>query len=247
MGGSGSSAQATDFFYETSLGNVVGTSNVFRSGANLDVGTTFEDIWSIGGQMVYLVAPETMDIVSTSAFDESFSLGAQTVLIIGLDGNFDVISEVVSMNGVTPVTTTNTYLRIQNMFVATAGTNEINNGDISATSTTSGNPQGQIQAEKNASMFFQFSVPNGQSASVVQFSFTGGAGDAIDFEFYIRFFGGLFSRQNLTQVNGATFLLPIHPYVNIPEKSDVRILAKKTTGGGVVSATSVIQMFFIDN
>jgi hypothetical protein len=59
------------------------------------------------GDLSYAAAALQMTVSSSSASDTSAGTGARTVLITGLNANYAVISESVTMNGQTAVTTTN--------------------------------------------------------------------------------------------------------------------------------------------
>jgi hypothetical protein len=106
-----------------------------RSGGNTDVDTATapEDLW--GGSGPYLGFPstaETVRVVSSSANDTSAGSGARTIRISGLDATGAFQTETVTLNGTTPVTTTNTYLRVNRAFVVTSGSSNtaFNAGDI---------------------------------------------------------------------------------------------------------------------
>ncbi len=97
---------------------------------NLSSGTGFQDLWGGGG--VYTgfpdasVTPEQFGIASDSALDTANGTGARSVLVVGLDANWNEISEVVVLAGTTEVFTTNTYRRFIRMQVATSGSSVVN-------------------------------------------------------------------------------------------------------------------------
>ena len=99
----------------------------------------------------YLTTAETMDVTSTSANDTSGGTGARQVLIDGLDNDFNHIRELVSLNGLTTVTTSNSFLRINEANVATSGSfggtgTGGNDGDITIESTDTSNLEGIISS-----------------------------------------------------------------------------------------------------
>jgi hypothetical protein len=77
-------------------------------------------------------------LVSTSASDSSAGTGAQQVTITGLSAAFVVASEVVTMNGTTPVATVNQYAYLESMVVTQVGSAGSNQGVISLGTTSSG-------------------------------------------------------------------------------------------------------------
>lgn len=94
------------------------------------------DIWD-GPTAVYPwpAAAAVTTIESTSAQDKgtpAVGTGAQTVVVSGLLADYTEVNELVVMDGAAPVTLVNEFLRINRMFVVTAGTSETNVGIITA-------------------------------------------------------------------------------------------------------------------
>jgi len=89
--------------------------NIF--GINKDIGLTYETFWN--GPTAAIPKPSSavaMTIVSSSASD------TMPVLIQGLDANYDQITEIITLNGTTPVAGSALFLRI-NTAVILSGNN----------------------------------------------------------------------------------------------------------------------------
>jgi hypothetical protein len=72
-----------------------------------------------------------LDISSSSAADVAASgTGARTIDIYGLDKDFNPLKETIALNGQTKVTTVNSFRRVFEIVVATAGSGFLNAGDI---------------------------------------------------------------------------------------------------------------------
>ena len=97
-----------------------------------DLTTTEKTIWAGPGIYVYPTAAVQMTISSSDVDDTAAGAGLQQVLINGLDANYNEISETIILNGQTPVTTVNSYFRIQGtgMIGTAAGASEFNEGII---------------------------------------------------------------------------------------------------------------------
>lgn len=131
----------TDYRSEVAMSKRQGRTTWNKFGYNPDVDSASGDeiVASFGGALGVnfdiITTADTLDIVSTSANDTSAGTGAQSVLIVGIDENFLSVTEIVTLNGTTPVTTANNYLGVNRMIVLVSGTNRTNVGTINATDT----------------------------------------------------------------------------------------------------------------
>jgi hypothetical protein len=153
------------FELQVARGQIQAHSVVTIAGYNSDVDTAWEMITPVGN-LSYPAAALQMTVSSADADDTSAGTGARTVLITGLDANYAVISETVTMNGQTAVTTTNSFLRINSMLVTTAGTSLANEGIIyiGTGTVTSGVPAtiyNVIAAGFNNATSSQYTIPAG--------------------------------------------------------------------------------------
>ncbi len=140
----------------------------FGRNADLDTGTIPEDVWHGGG--IYTgqpenYTPETVTVVSDSTDDAAAGTGARTVRIIGLktDTSEEYESEDFTLNGTTPVTSSNSWWRINRAYVLTAGSGGKNAGIISVIpSTTTANVMVRLPATFNQSHIAALTVPHGK-------------------------------------------------------------------------------------
>ena len=99
------------FDLQVARGQIYEHSTVNVYGYQPSVGQTFIPIWENATDYTFPVAATTM-YVSGTAGDTA------KITVVGLDANYVPISEVVTMNGATPVATTKQYFRINSMFVS---------------------------------------------------------------------------------------------------------------------------------
>lgn len=138
------------FELQVARGQIPGHSvrNIF--GTNPAIGTTFTTPWEINGPLPFLSAEQNLSLVSTSASDTAVS-----ILVSGTDGAYRQTSEVVTLNGTTPVTTTKKFFRINDL-VTTVG-NAV--GDVTA--SYSGTVYAKILAGYGRNQAAVFTVPLG--------------------------------------------------------------------------------------
>jgi len=120
------------FGLQVSRGQIQGHSTVIVFGYNPDVDTSEETVWPDGGTIPHPTSESVLKISSSSANDTSAGTGARTVYIEGVDGNYAVVSETVTLNGQTAVNTTNSYLYVNRFYVVTVGSGGANAGNINA-------------------------------------------------------------------------------------------------------------------
>lgn len=120
-----------DFLTEVAKGNVSGHRLIYKSGVNPDVDTAaVESVWGGGGLYTFPAAAATVSCVSDSGLDTAAGTGARTVTILGLNASYVEISETVTLNGIVPVLTVASFLRINGVVVATAGSGATNAGNL---------------------------------------------------------------------------------------------------------------------
>lgn len=160
-------------------GQVAGHSSVIVFGYNQDVDTSEETVWPNGGLIPHINTATVMKVSSSSANDTSAGTGARTVYIEGLDGNYNVASETVTLNGQTSVNTTNSYVAINQMYVVTVGSTGYNEGNINiGTGTvTLGVPavlHDLIGTGNNQRTTGHYAIPAGYTGYMVQGQFSAG-------------------------------------------------------------------------
>lgn len=130
------------------------------------------DVWGEGGVRDDLISAELMNLSSSDPNDTALGIGARTVFISGLDGDYKKINEVVEMNGTTNAVTANSYLRVFSLVVKTAGSSLRNEGVIKAISANSVTVQSSILSNVSMSKGLHYTVPSGKILMTNQIEFT---------------------------------------------------------------------------
>lgn len=84
------------------------------------VASSCAPLLTAGETVYFLPVASLLQLTSTSTLDVGGSGGATSILIVGVSGSFTPISEVVSLTGQTPSTTTLTFLRVNTIVVQTS-------------------------------------------------------------------------------------------------------------------------------
>lgn len=168
-----------DYVYGATLGRAgadhIKTASFGRTPGSLDN----TDIWEGGSLYTFLATASILESVSDSALDTAAGTGARTILISGLDANFNQISEVVVLAGLTPVQSVNSYLRVNFVTTVTAGSTGVNQGSITVRVTGGGTIQSIMRNGYGFAKSAIYTVPAGHTLLLTELSFgcagTGGA------------------------------------------------------------------------
>lgn len=216
-------------------GIVPGRTAVRRFGHNLACGSSEETIWGLSSLYVYLTSAEQLKVSSSvPATDIPASTGAWTVLIYGLDANYRIITETVTLENLGPVTTIQSYLRVCVAEVVTAGTGGKNAGNISVKNNANTNTLGYIPAGENEAHMAFCTVPAGHR--FIMLARQGGelAAKVSHILFYIREYGSVWQQRRDIVVKDSHFYVRMAMPWIIPEKTDLEVRATATAGSGIV-------------
>ena len=111
-------------------GKIPGWATFKKFGLNDAVTSGTEEMWPLGTARTFQSSAFVASAVSSDAADAAAGTGARTLTIQGLDENHLPVEETITMNGLTPVVTTQTFLDVNRAFNVTAGSNEVNVGNI---------------------------------------------------------------------------------------------------------------------
>lgn len=167
------------FELQVSRGQIQGHRNVTVFGFNPDVDTTQVSVWPLPSLITFPATALQMTVSSSSANDASAGTGARTIVVQGLDANYNEISETVTMNGQTAVTMTAAFLRVNYAYVATAGSGNSAAGDIyiGTGTVTAGVPATVydiIKLDYNVTTTGSYTIPAGYTGYVSQGLFSTG-------------------------------------------------------------------------
>lgn len=192
-----------------------------------------EDIWSVGGDLVYLDAAEQIEFSSSSELD------TMQVVVSGVDADYDMISETVTLNGLTPVLTTQLFLRVFRAEIADDST-DVNAGDIDG--KASGNTQVSIRATVGKSEMSHLTIPAGY-VGLLQTGFLSTVGnDGAEVRIERSVNGGAFKSGAVINVNEPIqFDISSQPAV-YKEKTDIKVTATATNNNVIVTANYAIML-----
>lgn len=217
-----------DFDLQVARGQIAGHSTLNIYGYQPSVATSFIPLWENATAYTYPVTAQQMNLSGSNG-------DTATIVINGLDATYAMISESVVLNGSTPVTTVNSFLRINSMAVSVgSATNPA--GVVTLKNTAGTVTYAQINAGVGRTQAAIYTVPAGYTFYLsridIHTSLNGN-----DFVTYQNRTASLTGVVQLTQQ--APFAINYHTQRVMPrpflEKTDIQLMAKVQSGTGAVS------------
>lgn len=213
------------FDLQVARGQITAHSTVNVYGYQSNVANSFIPIWELNTDYTYPVAATKMRLTGTDT-------DTAKVLISGLDANYAMISETVTLNGTNPVNTVNSYFRINGMQV------------------TSGNPAAEVTLKDltNTTTYARINTGVGRTQAAI---YTVPAGYTFYLErinIYTSLNGNKYAtyRNKTVSSNGVITLTQQAPFPvfyesqrvmprPFPEKTDIQLQCKIDTGNGEIA------------
>jgi hypothetical protein len=236
------------FELQVARGQIAFHRSVTIFGFNPDVDTTQVSIWPLPSLISYPTTALQMTVSSTSANDTSAGTGARTIVVEGLDADYNEVSETVTMNGQTAVTMTKSLLRVNYAYVATAGSGNSAAGDIyiGTGTVTAGIPATTyeiIKFDYNDTTTGSYTVPAGYTAYLSQGLFSAGqagGSNAIQGRLITRGPNNIKLTAAITTLNNGTADYVFEYPMAIPEKTTI-----EATAIGSASNNQCSSMFIL--
>jgi len=198
-----------------------GYSFVHKFGANFDVDNNSEPetVWTGGGLYPWsaLNVSKTLYILSNDSNEEG------TVELQGLDEDYNVVTETVTLNGSTAVTTLNTFLRVYRMIYIDDGGGNV--GVITArVDSPSGTVVAQIEGVLSQTLMCVYTVPAGYTAYMMALDFSVQKNkDAQVLMMQRTFNTNNFRIAHMAEVYESTYRYDFPIPLPLPEKTDLEL------------------------
>jgi hypothetical protein len=211
--------------------------------AGTALGPLWEGLTQSGGTYAYPSSAGVVVLLSASGSSDA----GLVVQVNGLDANYNLLSESVTLNGSGTATTTNSFFRINSLFV----TNGINAGNVTAKIATV--LYAQINAGIGQTQMSLYTVPKGYTFYLTYIQANASIGftssNYMIFAEYNKFNLASTSQENgySYTLNGNTTLLSQSPFVQIfnipytvpighPGGTDIQYQMKSNSGGPFVGS-----------
>jgi len=236
-------------------GFVDGYSAIHKFGRNPNVGNVPETIWMYGGIYQYLDvgSDSTVYAYSASLDDGLGNDGAHTVTVQGLDNDFNLIEETITVNG---AASTASFLRIYRAFVATAGVLAANDGNVIISTAAAGG--GTVLADIGVigsgtttglgqTQLALYTIPAGKTGYITTWNIgVAPTNNAVTVTLLSRELGGgaTFRTKDIVDIVGGYTTQNYSIPLRFPEKTDIEVRGTGDTSSVISSSFDII---LVDN
>jgi len=243
------------FELQVAQGQIAYHKQIYKFGQNSVVGNSVETIWQQGGLYSYPPSATTMTVSSSNTNDTSAGTGARTVLISGLDGDYNEISETITLNGQTAVTTTNSFLRVNRGIVLTAGSGGANAGIIyvgtgTVTTGVPANIYTTINGDgTNQSLQAFWTVPANYNAYIYQTNISTGNSSntpaVLNTLLVARPHGGVFNTKEVIVITDGNHLQDYSFPITLTEKTDIEFRAESSSASVNFNVSASMNILYV--
>lgn len=243
------------FQLQVARGQIAWHRSVVVFGFNGDVDSNPETIWPGGGILAFPSAALQMTVSSSSANDTSSGTGARTIYISGLDANYNEVSETITLNGQTAVTTVNSYIHINEAYVATTGSGNSAAGSIYIGTgvVTAGVPATVydiIAFDYNRRVTGSYTIPAGYTGYVSEGLFSAGqsgGSNAVTGRLMTRGTNNIRLTAAVVTLNNGTADYVFEYPIGVPEKTTIEAQAFGSSENNSCSSMFIILLVKNEN
>lgn len=217
-----------DTYLNIARGLVRGTSFIHKFGAvpslsNATTGT----VWDVTNTIYPWSAWDSSGATTITVDCANILDVGNSVVITGLDENYNEITETVILAAQTGNASTNTFIRVYRVYFVDGGAINVGNIDIKNGTTV----VARITAGFGQTLMTVYTVPAGYTAYLMKSTASNGPGDHHTANMFVRYFGQLnFRVGHAFELSGGQYLYDFAVPIPIPEKSDIDIRVTTVAG-----------------
>lgn len=219
-----------DFNLQVARGQIQGHSTLNIYGYQTAVATSFIPVWENATTYTYPVAATQMHLAGSVGDTAS-------IVIQGLDANYNMISETAVLNGATAVTTVKSYLRINSMRVS-VGSATNPSGVVTLKDLTDTTIYAQINAGVGRTQMAIYTVPAGYTFYLSRID----VNTSLNGNNFATYQNRTISSDGVVQLTQqAPFAINYHTQRVMPrpflEKTDIQLQCKVNSSTGAISVS----------
>jgi putative ubiquitin-RnfH superfamily antitoxin RatB of RatAB toxin-antitoxin module len=229
------------YLLQVSRGKVDGHNHLFKFGYVSDVDDVVEDVWDDGGEYTY----QSSALAMTATSSVGSSDNGVELIIQGLDANYDLVEETVTLVVTGTVTTTATFLRVFRAYVTNSNAPT---GDI--TISNGGTTYAKILVGENQTLMAMWTVPAGFTAYLMGAHITSSSEIANKYATITlqqRPVGIVFRTLDKFTVASSNHVEVYENPIVLPEKTDIRVRAIASSNNSNFFISAGFNIVYIEN
>lgn len=227
--------------FRLALGHIQHARHINKVSNRINAGNTAQTIWGDTGNYPFQEVANTLTLSSASGSDN------QTVVLVGLDENYEEITATANLSGTANVSTTESFLRLNEAYLSTGNTNI---GDITITNDTNDDVQAVIGSAIGRAHDSVYTVPADHVALVTQVTSTCAVSEEVEFLYYARTLNddhsySPFRAEHIAHLLGSVYNRVFVEPLLFPAKADfdVRVRGHKNNVSGEISTVYDLILF----
>lgn len=211
-----------------------------------------DDVWNGGGYYTGQPvgqAAETVTIASASTDDAAAGTGLRTCTIFGLDADWLLQSETITLNGTTDVESVGEYVRVFRLRGDTAGEDLFNQGEITITGSVSSAVYAVVPAGTNKTAICASTIPANKTGLITLASYSAGRTNGTDYaemRLLTRPHEKAWETRDYLDVGINTGSEPVSLHIVLPPKTDFKAHIASVSASNM-AITARIEFWWIDN
>ncbi len=234
-----------EYDFDVAMGRVPNVTAFRKFGRNNGLGASDEVISMTGASLPYMPsAAVKVNVTAANPADDAAGAGARSIVIVGLDGNFNEVSETIALTGGgTTGDSQFSYLRIYRAYIGGVGTyGAANTGLLTVLGTGGGTTFVVIPAGLGQTQTSHYCVPANYTLYVYDVHISVNSGKYADLTWFQRIkadqtaapFGALRIINTYDGVVGTVDLTYSVP-IKFDQRTDVYFIGNAGAGGGAAS------------
>lgn len=239
-------AEHSDIFRKAVSNRLSGVKVVNLFGYNAATSNSQETVWPTGATYAQLTTAVAFEAISSDATDDSGNNGANTISVDLVDGNYAQTTVTVTMDGLTPVAISGTYVACNGIRVLTAGSTKTNAGTITIRTVAGSVAKRTLSATINQDSNFIYTIPANSFGilSDISLSFTDTTDDATTFVRLANSSGVYADYGARDSEAGRDGTIFFGDGLRVPEKTLIELRSVMDANAGIVRASG--QLFIVN-
>lgn len=209
---------------------------------NINSNDIYHNISTIGGDIYnfdYTLTNNQLSITSSSNADILGGTGINTILIGGVDTNFNSIQEVITLNGTTQKLSTNNFQMVNSMSILSVGSYKKAVGNIYINSSNNSNQHCIIPQDGSGIFMGRYTIPNGYVGYLDTLNLSCTNGDQVEIATFIASPTFPLQQKSSILMYQNFFTTPSLSFTSLPSKYTIVYGAKRLNS--VITKVSVNQ------